>query len=95
AERYDPSSAGGDTPGGSLPEGDYLSVSVTDSGAGIDSVLLRRVLEPFFTTKEPAKTRGFGLSRSYGFARQSRGALYLHSATGNGTTVTLVIPVAP
>ncbi len=94
AESYAHSSHGEAASGG-LPSGRYLSVAVSDSGDGIDPVLLRRVLEPFFTTKEPAKNRGFGLSRSYGFARQSRGGLFLNSSPGDGTTATLVVPVAP
>ena len=86
----DAKAAGGEA----LEPGDYIAVAVTDTGDGIEPALLGRVLEPFFTTREPAKDRGFGLSRSYGFARQSQGRLLLESAPARGTTVTLLIPVA-
>ncbi len=79
-----------------LSPGQYLSIAVRDTGSGIDSSMLGRVVEPFVTTKEPAKNRGFGLSKSYGFARQSRGRMLLESEPNRGTQVTLVIPaVAP
>lgn len=77
-----------------LSPGHYLSIAVSDTGDGIDPALLGRVVEPFVTTKEPAKSRGFGLSRSYGFVRQSCGRLLLESAPARGTRVTLVIPTA-
>lgn len=85
---------GGGAAAGSLSPGQYLSIAVSDTGDGIDPTLLGRVVEPFVTTKEPAKTRGFGLSRSYGFARQSGGRLFLESVPVRGTKVTLVVPAA-
>ncbi len=85
---------GDDAEGVHLSPGRYLSIAVSDTGNGIDPTLLGRVVEPFVTTKEPAKSRGFGLSRSYGFARQSRGRLFLESIPARGTKVTLVIPIA-
>lgn len=88
AERYNEGGSG------DLPAGEYLSVAVADSGIGIEPALLGRVIEPFVTTKEPAKGRGFGLSRSYGFTRQSQGRLFLESTPDRGTTVTLVVPIA-
>ncbi len=93
AARYDHDAAG-DAAEHALAPGRYLSIAVSDTGRGIDPALLVRALEPFVTTKEPAKGRGFGLSRSYGFARQSRGRLLLESAPAEGTRVTLVVPVA-
>jgi signal transduction histidine kinase len=77
-----------------LPPGRFLSIAVSDTGDGIEPSLLGRVVEPFVTTKEPAKSRGFGLSRSYGFAKQSRGWLFLESVPHRGTEVTLVVPTA-
>lgn len=84
----------GDTVENQLPPGHFLSIAVSDTGGGIEPSLLRRVVEPFVTTKEPAKGRGFGLSRSYGFAKQSRGQLFLESVPNRGTKVTLVVPTA-
>lgn len=72
----------------------YLSICVCDDGDGIDPALIDRVLEPFVTSKDPKKSRGFGLSLCYGFARQSGGWLDLESRPGNGTRVTLVLPDA-
>ncbi len=76
----------------SLPPGEYLLVSISDSGEGIEPAMLERVFEPFVTTRQPAKNRGFGLSVTYGFAEQSRGALSLASVAGEGTTASLRIP---
>ncbi|MDX1529272.1 MAG: ATP-binding protein [Gammaproteobacteria bacterium] len=92
AALYDKAAAGGAA--GQLSPGRCLSIAVSDTGKGIEPALIGRVIEPFFTTKEPAKGRGFGLSRSYGFARQSGGQLLLESAAATGTRVTLVVPVA-
>ncbi len=93
AARYDEAASGGEAAGQLLP-GRCLSIAVSDTGKGIEPALIGRVMEPFFTTKEPAKGRGFGLSRSYGFARQSGGQLLLESAAATGTRVTLVVPIA-
>lgn len=93
AALYDKAAAG-DAAAGQLSPGQYLSIAVSDTGTGIEPTLIGRVVEPFFTTKEPAKGRGFGLSRGYGFARQSGGRLLLESGAAMGTRVTLVVPVA-
>ena len=74
--------------------GDYVAVSVTDTGVGIPRGELKRVLEPFYTTKAPGKGTGLGLSMVYGFAKQSRGHLELESVVGHGTSVTLYLPRA-
>ncbi len=86
-------SAAGDAAGDQLSPGQYVSIVVSDTGDGIEPSLLKRVVEPFVTTKEPAKSRGFGLSRGYGFAIQSRGWLFLESEPTRGTKVTLVVPI--
>ncbi len=86
--------ASGDAAAGRLSPGRFLAIAVSDTGKGIEPALIGRVVEPFFTTKEPAKGRGFGLSRSYGFARQSGGRLLLESGAATGTRVTLVVPIA-
>ena len=72
--------------------GDYVALSVTDTGVGIPPAELKRVLEPFYTTKAPGKGTGLGLSMVYGFAKQSRGHLELESVVGHGTSVTLYLP---
>jgi CheY-like chemotaxis protein len=74
--------------------GDYVKFSVSDTGSGISPELLTRVMEPFFTTKDPGKGTGLGLSMVHGFARQSGGHLNIASEVGFGTTVNLFLPRA-
>jgi CheY-like chemotaxis protein/anti-sigma regulatory factor (Ser/Thr protein kinase) len=78
-----------------LPSGDYVLLSVSDTGTGISPVDLEKVMEPFFTTKEMGKGSGLGLSMVYGFAKQSNGAFRLKSTVGQGTTAELWLPRAP
>ena len=75
-----------------LPEGAYLSLSVTDSGTGIPPEVMSRVFEPFFTTKQPGHGTGLGLSMVYGFAKQSGGLVRIYSELGHGTTVCIYLP---
>jgi len=77
-----------------LRPGSYVRVAVADNGTGMDAALLKRAVEPFFTTKGPGKGTGLGLSMARGFAEQSRGALALASEPGRGTKVTLWLPAA-
>ncbi|MGP0060051.1 MAG: PAS-domain containing protein [Beijerinckiaceae bacterium] len=72
--------------------GDYVCVSLIDTGVGMDSETLARAFEPFFTRKEFGRASGLGLSMVYGFARQSGGAVRLRSVLGEGTRVTLYLP---
>ncbi|OUS13192.1 hypothetical protein A9Q89_04175 [Gammaproteobacteria bacterium 53_120_T64] len=78
--------------GGELKAGNYVVVSVSDSGTGIDADILHRVTDPFFTTKDVGKGTGLGLSMAYGFAKQSNGHLSIYSEMGEGTTVNIFIP---
>jgi PAS domain S-box-containing protein len=78
-----------------LAPGDYVVVSVSDTGSGIPAELLDRVTEPFFTTKAVGKGTGLGLSMVYGFAQQSGGTLRIQSEPGCGTCVSIWLPRAP
>jgi signal transduction histidine kinase/ActR/RegA family two-component response regulator len=79
---------------GALP-GDYAMVEVEDNGLGMSPDVRARALEPFFTTKEPGRGTGLGLSQVYGFMRQSDGFLTIDSAPGQGTTVRLYFQCIP
>ena len=72
--------------------GDYVVVSLTDTGVGMTADVVDRVFEPFFTTKEVGKGTGLGLSQVYGFARQSGGFVAIESHPGVGTTVLIHLP---
>jgi signal transduction histidine kinase/CheY-like chemotaxis protein len=82
----------GDREAGELPGGDYVRISVSDTGAGIPPEHLERVFEPFFTTKPVGKGTGLGLSQIFGFARQSGGDVTIESEVGKGTTVSIYLP---
>ncbi len=79
-----------DTPEGLA--GEFVALSVTDTGSGIADDVLGRVFEPFFTTKGAEKGTGLGLSQVYGFARRSGGTAAIKSEVGRGTTVTIYLP---
>ena len=74
--------------------GDYVQLSVIDTGVGMSQEVLQRAIEPFFTTKESGKGTGLGLSSVFGFAKQSGGFATLASKVGQGTTVSLYLPRA-
>ena len=82
-----------DTPADLAP-GEYVLISVSDTGQGMTQEVLRRALEPFFTTKEPGKGSGLGLSMVHGVATQSGGGLHIDSRPGGGTTVCVYLPRA-
>ncbi len=81
-----------DNSGLTLPGGDYILISVSDTGSGIGSEVLQHVFEPFFTTKNVDKGTGLGLSIIYGFIHQSNGGCYIDSTPGVGTTVSMYFP---
>ena len=72
--------------------GDYVEISVTDTGSGIAPENIEKVFQPFFTTKGPEKGSGLGLSMIYGFVKQSGGHVKIYSEVGHGTSVKLYIP---
>ncbi|MFK4875409.1 ATP-binding protein, partial [Novosphingobium sp. ZW T3_23] len=74
-----------DHPG--LAPGDYVVLSVSDTGIGMSASTLEKVFEPFFTTKPVGQGTGLGLSMIYGFARQSGGHVHIYSELGVGTSV--------
>lgn len=75
-------------------EGEFVRVTVSDTGLGMAPEILARVFEPFFTTKAPGQGTGLGLAQVYGFARQSGGAALVESLPGKGTAVHLLLPRA-
>lgn len=75
-----------------IAPGQYVCISVTDTGTGMDEDTLSRAVEPFFTTKPAGQGTGLGLSMIYGFARQSEGYVRIYSEPGEGTTVKLFLP---
>jgi signal transduction histidine kinase len=77
-----------------LQPGGYVEVSVGDNGTGIPADVIDKVFDPFFTTKPIGQGTGLGLSMTYGFARQSGGTARIESVPGEGTTVTLLLPLA-
>jgi hypothetical protein len=75
-----------------MPEGQYLSLCVTDTGTGMTPDVIAKAFDPFFTTKPTGEGTGLGLSMIYGFAKQSGGQVRIYSEVGEGTTVCLYLP---
>jgi signal transduction histidine kinase/CheY-like chemotaxis protein len=77
---------------GDIRPGDYVRISVSDSGCGMPPEVKERAFEPFFTTKPVGKGTGLGLSQIFGFAHQSGGEVGIDSEVGKGTTVSIYLP---
>ncbi len=76
-----------------LPAGDYLQLSVSDNGCGIDNSALNKIFDPFYTTKEKGQGTGLGLSVVHGIVSECNGTIKVESKPGEDTTFTLLFPV--
>ncbi|PSJ43605.1 hybrid sensor histidine kinase/response regulator [Sphingomonas deserti] len=76
----------------SMQIGDYVAISISDTGGGMDEATIARAFDPFFTTKEVGKGTGLGLSMVYGFVHQSGGEVEIRSTVGEGTTIRILLP---
>jgi len=74
------------------PAGDFILVSITDTGTGMDKKTLDHIFEPFFTTKAQGKGTGLGMSMVYGFAKRSGGFVDINSELGTGTSINIYLP---
>ena len=84
--------AADERPNPEMAPGDYVRLTISDTGHGMPEDVVRRAFEPFYTTKEEGRGTGLGLSMVYGFVRQTGGHVMLDSAPGTGTTVTVYLP---
>ncbi|AHJ64237.1 Sensory transduction protein kinase [Granulibacter bethesdensis] len=77
-----------------IQPGDYVTLTVTDTGCGMAPDVITHVFEPFFTTKSEGQGTGLGMSMVYGFVKQSGGDIRIDSAPGRGTSISLILPRA-
>jgi signal transduction histidine kinase/CheY-like chemotaxis protein len=92
--RTDPLTLDGTGTGSDGLTGEFVSISVSDTGSGMTEEVRLRAFDPFFTTKEPGKGSGLGLSQVYGLVQQSGGTVHLDSRPAAGTTVSIFLPRA-
>ncbi len=77
-----------------ISKGDYLKISISDNGIGMDRDVAEKIFDPFFTTKDPDRGIGLGLSHAYGVVSDHKGAIFIETAPGRGSTFDVLLPFA-